>query len=159
MGPCLMRPAAPGLSDDSLEALIGGVEETDGVDSLWVGGYAFADTFLVEADMGEGLPFENDAFVGFTCLGAFGPGHAPPESLIHLSRVTRSGGIGVFNLLDATWIEQGFQSVLESLVWPEPSLPPSTLRSARKPLRKPLKRGATIFTMVPDGIVRVCGKP
>ncbi|SHL33772.1 Methyltransferase domain-containing protein [Roseovarius marisflavi] len=71
---------------------------------------------LVEADMGEGVPFEDETFAGFTCLGAFGPGHAPPESLIHLSRVTRSGGIGVFNLLDATWKEQGFQSVLESLV-------------------------------------------
>ncbi|WP_294611382.1 class I SAM-dependent DNA methyltransferase [Roseovarius sp.] len=71
---------------------------------------------LFEADMGEGLPFEDDTFAGFTCLGAFGPGHAPPESLIHLSRVTRSGGIGVFNLLEATWKEQGFQSVLESLV-------------------------------------------
>lgn len=71
---------------------------------------------LVLADMGAGLAFEDDAFAGFTCLGAFGPGHAPPESLIHLSRVIRPGGIGVFNLLDASWIEQGFQSVLESLV-------------------------------------------
>jgi SAM-dependent methyltransferase len=70
---------------------------------------------LEEADTGVGLPFDDDGFAGFVCVGAFGPGHAPPVTLEHLARVTRPGGIGVFNLLDATWEEQGFPAVLKKL--------------------------------------------
>lgn len=70
---------------------------------------------LEEADTGVGLPFDDDAFAGFVCVGAFGPGHAPPVTLEHLARVTRPGGIGVFNLLDATWEEQGFPAVMKKL--------------------------------------------
>lgn len=39
----------------------------------------------------------------------------PPQSLVHLARVTRPGGVGVFNLIEATWQAQGFAEVLESL--------------------------------------------
>lgn len=70
---------------------------------------------LKEADTSRGLPFEDDEFAGFVCVGAFGPGHAPPETLTHLARVTRSGGVGVFNLLDATQAEQGFPAVMDAL--------------------------------------------
>ncbi|MEQ8254918.1 MULTISPECIES: class I SAM-dependent DNA methyltransferase [Roseovarius] len=70
---------------------------------------------LEVADTGVGLPFDDDAFAGFVCVGAFGPGHAPPVTLEHLARVTRPGGIGVFNLLDATYEEQGFPPVLDKL--------------------------------------------
>ena len=74
---------------------------------------AYAD-FAV-ADMSKRLPFEDDSFAAFTCIGSFGPGHAPPESLRELARVTRPGGIGVFNLLSATWESQGFPPVIEGL--------------------------------------------
>ena len=70
---------------------------------------------LEEADTGVGLPFDDDAFAGFVCVGAFGPGHAPPVTLDHLARVTRPGGVGVFNLLDATHEEQGFPPILDKL--------------------------------------------
>ena len=70
---------------------------------------------LEEADTSIGLPFEDNAFAGFVCVGAFGPGHAPPVTLTHLARVTRPGGVGVFNLLDATQAEQGFPPVMEAL--------------------------------------------
>ncbi|MFN3209566.1 MAG: class I SAM-dependent DNA methyltransferase [Roseovarius sp.] len=70
---------------------------------------------LEEADTSVGLPFDDDAFGGFVCVGAFGPGHAPPVTLEHLARVTRPGGIGVFNLLDATFEDQGFPPVLDKL--------------------------------------------
>lgn len=70
---------------------------------------------LVEANMGEGLPFDDAAFGGFTCSGSFGPGHAPPETLRHLARVTCTGGIGVFNLVDATCEEQGFPAMIAAL--------------------------------------------
>ncbi len=74
---------------------------------------AYAD--LHEADMGQPLPFEKDTFAGFVCVGAFGPGHAPPISLEHLARVTRPGGYGIFNLIEATYQEQGFPEVMDRL--------------------------------------------
>ncbi|MDX1785897.1 MAG: class I SAM-dependent methyltransferase, partial [Roseovarius sp.] len=55
-------------------------------------------------------------FTGFTCIGSFGPGHAPPESLEHLARVTCPGGIGVFNVVSATCEEQGFPQKINALV-------------------------------------------
>lgn len=67
------------------------------------------------ADMGAGLPWPDDHFAGFACVGSFGPGHAPPATLTHLARVTRPGGHGVFNLLEATWREQGFAEVMDRL--------------------------------------------
>lgn len=117
-GPVLDAACGTGLVAESLRIL--GYGPITGCD-LSPGMLAAARTTghyaeLVEAEMGSGLPFADDRFAGFICVGAFGPGHAPPESLIHLTRVTRPGGVGVFNLLDATWQAQGFQSVLESLV-------------------------------------------
>ena len=70
---------------------------------------------LHEVNLGEGLPFDDDGFAGFTCVGSFGPGHAPPVSLEHLARVTRPGGFGVFNLIEATFEEQGFPAVMDGL--------------------------------------------
>ncbi|WP_397544282.1 methyltransferase domain-containing protein [Roseovarius salis] len=68
-----------------------------------------------QADMGAALPYADDHFAGFVCVGSFGPGHAPPETLRHLARVTRPGGYGVFNLLEASYKEQGFPQVMEDL--------------------------------------------
>ncbi|MDT8328529.1 MAG: class I SAM-dependent methyltransferase [Roseovarius sp.] len=117
-GPVLDAACGTGLVGESLGILgygpITGCDLSPSMLAAARGTGAYRE--LVEVDMGEGLPFEDETFAGFTCLGAFGPGHAPPASLIHLTRVIRPGGIGVFNLLDATWKEQGFQSVLESLV-------------------------------------------
>ena len=70
---------------------------------------------FAEADFGKGLPFDDDSFAGFVCVGSFGPGHAPPVTLEHLARVTRPGGYGVFNLLEATYAEQGFPPVMDRL--------------------------------------------
>ncbi|MCR9113962.1 MAG: class I SAM-dependent methyltransferase [Rhodobacteraceae bacterium] len=74
---------------------------------------AYAD--LEQADMGAALPFPDDHFAGFVCVGSFGPGHAPPATLTHLARVTRPSGYGVFNLLEASFKEQGFPEVMERL--------------------------------------------
>ena len=105
-GPVLDAACGTGLVAESLRTL--GYGPITGCD--------LSPGMLAAAEMGSGLPFADDSFAGFICVGAFGPGHAPAESLIHLTRVTRPGGIGVFNLLEATWKAQGFQSVLESLV-------------------------------------------
>lgn len=74
---------------------------------------AYAD--FAQADMGAALPFEDDTFAGFICVGSFGPGHAPPSTLEHLARVTRPGGYGVFNVIEETYKEQGFPEVIEHL--------------------------------------------
>ena len=68
-----------------------------------------------QVDFGQGLPFADDHFHGFVCVGSFGPGHAPPETLTHLARVTRPGGIGVFNLIESSYHAQGFPAVMEGL--------------------------------------------
>lgn len=70
---------------------------------------------LIEADLGQPLPFDPGHFAGFICVGSFGPGHAPPLSLQHLAQVTRPGGYGVFNLLEATYEAQGFAAMIEDL--------------------------------------------
>lgn len=117
-GPVLDAACGTGLVGESLSILgygpITGCDLSPGMlaAARATGNYAE----LVEAEMGSGLPFADASFDGFVCVGAFGPGHAPPESLIHLTRVLRPGGFGVFNLLEATWKAQGFQSVLEALV-------------------------------------------
>ncbi|ARE82190.1 methyltransferase type 11 [Roseovarius mucosus] len=117
-GPVLDAACGTGLVGESLRILgygpITGCDLSPGMLAAAQATGHYAD--LVEAEMGSGLPFADDRFAGFICVGAFGPGHAPAESLIHLARVTRPGGIGVFNLLEATLKAQGFQSVLESLV-------------------------------------------
>jgi len=68
-----------------------------------------------EADMGAHIPMDDDTCAGFVCVGAFGPGHAPPRSLLELARVTCPGGIGVFNLLEAHFEDQGFPDIMQAL--------------------------------------------
>uniref|UniRef100_UPI003B528B0C class I SAM-dependent DNA methyltransferase n=1 Tax=Roseovarius indicus TaxID=540747 RepID=UPI003B528B0C len=68
-----------------------------------------------QADMGTKLPYADDHFAGFVCVGSFGPGHAPASTLTHLARVTRPGGYGVFNLLEHSYVDQGFPPVMEKL--------------------------------------------
>ena len=75
------------------------------------GAYAALHT----VDLGQPLPFDAAAFAGFICVGSFGPGHAPPVSLKHLAQVTRPGGYGVFNLIEATYEDQGFAAMIEEL--------------------------------------------
>ncbi len=70
---------------------------------------------LHEVDMGQPMPFPKGAFTGFVCVGSFGPGHAPPVSLEHLAHVTLPRGYGVFNLIEATYQEQGFPAIMEGL--------------------------------------------
>ena len=49
---------------------------------------------LVVGELGEPLPFETDGFAGTTCIGVLTIGHAPPEALDELVRVTKAGGPG-----------------------------------------------------------------
>ena len=48
---------------------------------------------LVVGELGKPLAFETGRFAGTTCIGTLTFGHAPPESLDELVRVTRPGGV------------------------------------------------------------------
>jgi len=65
--------------------------------------------------LGERLDFPDDHFAAATCVGSFGPGHAPPESLFELARVVKPGGYVIFNVVEATWVDQGFPEVIATL--------------------------------------------
>ena len=47
--------------------------------------------------LGGRLDFADNHFAAAYCIGALAPGHAPPESLKDLIRVTRSGGKVIFS--------------------------------------------------------------
>lgn len=116
-GPILDAGCGTGLAGESLALL--GLGPITGCDlspemikqARRTAAYAEFD----EADMGAGLPFANGTFAGFICVGSFGPGHAPPSTLEHLVRVTRPGGYGVFNLIEATYEDQGFGELIARL--------------------------------------------
>ncbi|RAH99500.1 class I SAM-dependent methyltransferase [Acuticoccus sediminis] len=69
---------------------------------------------LHEGDIAA-LPFADGTFAATACIGAFGPGHAPPSALGELARVTAPGGHIVFNVRADTWRDQGFEAAIERL--------------------------------------------
>ena len=69
----------------------------------------------LEAQLGQPIPVPDDHYAAFTCFGSFGPGHAPPESLDELVRVTRPGGHGIFNVRSDTYEDQGFAAKFNAL--------------------------------------------
>lgn len=116
-GPVLDAGCGTGLVGQSLALMgYGPITGSDLSDDMMAqAGRTGAYAGFQQADMGAGLPFADDAFAGFTCVGAFGPGHAPPDSLAHLARVTRKGGAGVFNVVEATCEAQGFPAAIAAL--------------------------------------------
>lgn len=65
--------------------------------------------------LGEHLDFPDDAFDATVSSGVFTTGHAPPESLREISRVTRSGGHVIFSVRETAYLEGGFREQQESL--------------------------------------------
>ncbi len=71
---------------------------------------------LVVGELGKPLGFETGQFAGTTCIGTLTFGHAPPESLDELVRVTKAGGTVVFSMRTDFYTEGGFdvkQAALE----------------------------------------------
>ena len=53
---------------------------------------------LHQAELGNELDFDDDAFANVISVGAITPGHAPPHSFDELIRVTRPGGRIIFGM-------------------------------------------------------------
>ena len=70
---------------------------------------------LVVGKLGEPLSFETGRFAGTTCIGTLTFGHAPPESLDELVRVTKPGGAVVFSMRTDYYTEGGFDVKQASL--------------------------------------------
>ncbi len=71
---------------------------------------------LVVGELGKPLGFETGQFAGTTRIGTLTFGHAPPESLDELVRVTKPGGTVVFSMRTDYYTEGGFdvkQAALE----------------------------------------------
>jgi len=66
-------------------------------------------------ELGKEIPEDNNRFEAVTCIGSFGPGHAPPASLDELVRIVRPEGHIIFNIRDDTYIEQGFKARMDAL--------------------------------------------
>ncbi len=105
-----------GLVGDALHRL--GFTDLHGVD-LSAGMIAVAKrkkvyASLLQAALGEELPYATGLFDAFMVSGAFTPRHAPPESLAELLRVTRPGGLAIFSLRTDD-PAPGFNEVIDSL--------------------------------------------
>ena len=115
-GPVLDAACGTGVVGDALALL--GYGPLTGVD-LSPAMLAHAEARGIYAALTEGdltaLPFADADFANTACVGAFGPGHAPPESLAELVRVTAPGGYVVFNLRADTFEEQGFPAAITAL--------------------------------------------
>ena len=70
---------------------------------------------LVVGELGKPLAFSTGRFAGTTCIGTLTFGHAPPESLDELVRVTRPGGTVVFSMRTDYYTEGGFDVKQASL--------------------------------------------
>jgi ubiquinone/menaquinone biosynthesis C-methylase UbiE len=65
--------------------------------------------------LGDQLDFPDNHFVGTVCSGVLTIGHAPPDSLDELTRVTCAGGYMVFSISTPGYLNGGFGEKLESL--------------------------------------------
>ncbi len=117
--------AAPILDAGCGTGLVGGClailgyEEVVGIDlseeMLAVAERSGAYAGLKRQVLGEPLDFAEASFAGVLCIGSFGPGHAPPETLEELARVARKGAPVIFNVIERFWRDQGFPAVIDRL--------------------------------------------
>ena len=70
---------------------------------------------LAVGELGKPLGFETGRFTGTTCIGTLTFGHAPPDSLDELVRVTKTGGTVVFSMRTDYYTEGGFDVKQASL--------------------------------------------
>jgi len=116
-GPLLDAACGTGLVGEALKVL--GFPEIVGNDlspeMLGMAERTGAYAKLYEQKLGEPLPEADGTYAGACIFGAFGPGHAPPESLDELARVVRPGGHVLFNVPDEAFESRGFPRAIAGL--------------------------------------------
>jgi len=65
---------------------------------------------LRQVTLGETLDFANDSFAATVAMGVLTLGHAPPESLDELVRVTRPGGPIIFSMINDEIVQHRFRA-------------------------------------------------
>jgi len=70
---------------------------------------------LQQMALGTALEFENDQFTAVVSFGVLTAGHAPPDSLGEMIRITRPGGHLIFSLSNLVYEPLGFKDKLASL--------------------------------------------
>lgn len=117
-GPILDAGCGTGLVGDALAIL--GYEDIVGLDispaMLKLAEVLEAYNRLYEQNLGQPIPEADDSFAAVTCFGSLGPGHAPSDCLDEFIRVTRPGGHVIFNVRPDTYVEQGLQAKIDSLL-------------------------------------------
>lgn len=116
-GPILDAGCGTGLVGAALSAL--GFARIDGIDlspaMLERARMRGVYTGLSVQELGRPIPVADASYAAFGCFGSFGPGHAPPDSLDELVRITRAGGMGLFNVIEASSADQGFDARIAGL--------------------------------------------
>ena len=70
---------------------------------------------LRQRTLGEPLDFDDGTFQAIVSTGVFTPGHAPPEALDELIRVTATDGVLIFCCTDAALSGGGFRAKIDAL--------------------------------------------
>lgn len=71
---------------------------------------------LVQAVLGERLPFEDGVLDTIVSLGTFTIGHAPPRTLDEFVRIIKPGGQVIMTISDHGWKAGGFGPKIEALL-------------------------------------------
>jgi predicted TPR repeat methyltransferase len=116
-GPVLDAGCGTGLSGVCLKAL--GYKELEGLDvsreMLALAATRSAYAGLMEAALGQALPWADNRFAAFFSTGVFTEGHAPASSLHELVRITRRGGHAIFTVRDIVLESAGFRATFQEL--------------------------------------------
>ena len=116
--PVLDAGVGTGFIGEMLHALgyeeLVGIDISDGMLAVARGKGVYAE--LRNQTLGEPLDFADDRFGAAVSAGVLTIGHAPPDSLDELIRVTRPGGHVVFTLSAPVYEEGGFKEKLAALV-------------------------------------------
>jgi predicted TPR repeat methyltransferase len=115
--PVLDAGVGTGIIGEVLHALgyerLVGIDLSDGMLAVARSKGVYAE--LSKQTLGQPLAFEDDRFGAVVSAGVLTVGHAPPDSLDELVRVTRPGGLVVFTLTAPVYEEGGFKQKLEAL--------------------------------------------
>jgi predicted TPR repeat methyltransferase len=116
-GPVLDAGCGTGLSGPYLRAL--GYDDLEGLDlssaMLNLAKRRGAYRGLLQATLGEALPWSNAHFAAFLSTGVFTKGHAPASSLDELVRITKPGGHAIFTVRDILLDAAGFRAKFKEI--------------------------------------------